>query len=314
MTFHRPMIYSHDLDGLNLNQMAALDALLAERNVRRAAERFGITQSAMSHTLRTLRDTLDDALLVRTGNAMVLTPRAEAIRIPLHRALADLRAAVQARPRFDPADSTRRFSIACSDAVAVTLIPALARRLSRQAPGVELELRADPRERIPELLESGELDVLISPARPRAPSMKTRRLYTGGWKVVCRRRHPRVADTLDLDLYCALPHAMVGLGGGAGLVDRHLERLGRTRHVSLVIPYFVAASAILERTDHLITLPDGLADQLVRSRRLRAFPLPLRLPMTRIHVTWHERFDQDPGAEWLRDQLVAARDDLADPA
>src|SRR6187402_689251 len=102
--------------------MNALDALLQERNVRRAAERCGVTQSAMSHALR------------------------------------QLRAAVQARPGFDAQTSTRRFSIACSDAVAVTLIPELARDLWRAAPGVGLELRPSGVERIPELLETGELD------------------------------------------------------------------------------------------------------------------------------------------------------------
>lgn len=296
---------------LNLNQMGALDALLTECNVRRAAQRVGVTQSAMSHALRQLREALGDPLLVRSGNRMIPTPRAEAIRIPLHHALVDLHAAVATRPRFEPETSQRRFTIACSDAVAVTLIPALARRLARAAPHVALELR-DPPDGVAELLESGELDLLISPIRPRAPGMKARALYTSGWTVVCKRRHPHLDRPLDLDLYCELPHAIVGRGRGPGVVDDALGKLGRSRRITLVIPYFMATSAILERTEHLITLPEGLARQLVRGRRLEPHDCPVRLPTGRVHAIWHERFDQEPGARWLREQLIIARDQIAD--
>ncbi|MBW2719725.1 MAG: LysR family transcriptional regulator, partial [Deltaproteobacteria bacterium] len=44
------------LTGLNLNLLVALDALLSERNVTRAARRVGITQPAMSQTLARLRE------------------------------------------------------------------------------------------------------------------------------------------------------------------------------------------------------------------------------------------------------------------
>jgi DNA-binding transcriptional LysR family regulator len=297
------------LDPLPLQQMTALDALLQERNVRRAAERLGVTQSAMSHALRQLREALGDPLLLRSGNAMLLTPRAEAIRAPLHHALAQVRAAIEARPGFDAETSARRFSIACSDAVAVTLIPELARDLWRAAPGVGLDLRASAAERVPELLESGELDLLVAPVRPGAPGLKAQALYRSGWRVVCNRTLARAGAPLDLDRYCALPHAIIGTHGGSGVVgvvDEALARLGRTRRVTLAIPYFMAASAIIEETDHLITLPDGLAEQIVRGRRLARFEPPLRLPTAHVFAVWHERFDREPGARWLREHLLAA--------
>jgi DNA-binding transcriptional LysR family regulator len=298
------------MDLLPLHQMAALDALLQERNVRRAAERCGVTQSAMSHALRQLREALGDPLLLRSGNAMLLTPRAEAIRTPLHHALSQVRAAVQARPGFDAQTSTRRFSIACSDAVAVTLIPELAHDLWRAAPGVGLELRPAAAERIPELLEAGELDLLVGPVRPGAPGLKAQALYRTDWRVVCNRTLARDGAPLDLDRYCALPHAIIGSHHGPSVIDEALAKLGRTRRVTLAIPYFMAASAILEQTDHVLTLPDGLAAQLVRGRRLVRFEPPLRLPTGRVFAVWHERFDHEPGARWLRERLLAAAREL----
>jgi DNA-binding transcriptional LysR family regulator len=298
------------MDALPLHQMTALDALLQERNVRRAADHCGVTQSAMSHALRQLREALGDPLLVRSGNAMLLTPRAEAIRAPLHHALAQVRAAVQARPGFDAQTSTRRFSIACSDAVAVTLIPAFARELWRAAPGVELDLRSSGVERIPEQLEAGALDLFVSPVRPTAPGLKAQALYRSDWRVVCNRTVARDGVPLNVDRYCALPHAVIGTHHGSGVIDEALAKLGRTRRITLAIPYFMAASAILEQTDHLITLPDGLADQLVRGRRLVGWKPPLRLPTTSVFAVWHERFDHEPGARWLREHLLAAAREL----
>jgi DNA-binding transcriptional LysR family regulator len=280
--------------------------------VRRAAERCGVTQSAMSHALRQLREALGDPLLLRSGNAMLLTPRAEAIRAPLHHALAAVRAAVEARPGFDAETSARRFSVACSDAVAVTLVPALARDLWRAAPGVGLELRPGGAERVAELLESGELDLFVGPVRPAGAGLKAQALYRAGWRVVCNRTVARGA--LDLDRYCALPHAIIGSHRGPGVIDEALAKLGRTRRVTLAIPYFMAASAIVEQTDHLVTLPDGLAEQLVRGRRLARLPPPLRMPTAPVFAVWHERFDREPGALWLRARIVAAARKLAAPA
>ena len=129
--------------------------------------------------------------------------------------------------------------------------------------------------------------------------------------MVCNRTLARDGAPLTVDRYCALPHAIIGTQHGPGVVDEALTRLGRTRRVTLSIPYFMAASAILEQTDHLITLPDGLAAQLVRGRRLASFEPPLRLPTARVFAIWHERFDHEPGARWLRERLLAAARDLA---
>ena len=98
------------LTNLNLNLLVALDALLSERNVTHAARRVGITQPAMSQTLARLRELFADPLLVRRGRSMVLTPRAEAMLVPLSDALLSVERAVQLGMGFDVATSTRIFS------------------------------------------------------------------------------------------------------------------------------------------------------------------------------------------------------------
>ena len=88
------MIYIHlmNLNSLDLNLLVALDALLKEANVSRAAMRIGLSQPAASHALQRLRDLIGDPLLVRTGARMELTPRAQALRAPLAQTLDQARA------------------------------------------------------------------------------------------------------------------------------------------------------------------------------------------------------------------------------
>lgn len=291
---------------LNLNLMATLDVLLEERNLGRAARRRGVTQSAMSHALRQLRSMFDDPLLVRSGNVMTLTPRAEAMRAPLRRALEQLEQAIAVEPGFAPARSDRRFRISCSDAVAITLMPDLFRSCARAAPGVRLEIVSPSDEDVRDRLESGRVDVFITPARPDEPGLEARSLYATRFVVLARRRHPRVGETLDLEAYCELPHVIVGTGRGETVVDRALRSLGRRRHIAMTIPYFLAAPAVVEGGDALLTLPDGPARYFARSRRLQLVEPPLKLPSGRVHAVWHERHAQDPGHCWLRERLVEA--------
>lgn len=124
------------LGAMNLNLLAALDAPLAEGSVTRAAARMGVTQSAMSHSLRQLREVLGDPLLVRGPAGMTPTPRAEALREPVRRGLLELSRALSGG-EFDPAAARRTFTVSCGDFFAVLLLPALLEVLRREAPGVE---------------------------------------------------------------------------------------------------------------------------------------------------------------------------------
>jgi DNA-binding transcriptional LysR family regulator len=119
---------------LNLNDLVALDALLTEGHITRAAARSGISQSAMSHTLGRLRDVLGDPLLVRGRGGMVLTPRATRLAGVVRRSLAELEEALFDEPAFDPATSTRTFTIACVDVIAAPLLIPLTAVMERTAP------------------------------------------------------------------------------------------------------------------------------------------------------------------------------------
>ena len=135
-----------NLASLDLNLLVALDALVSEAHVGRAAVRVGLSQPAMSHALARLRDLMGDALLVRVGAGMQLTRRAQGLRAFLAQALDAVRSLFVAE-RFDPATSRRRFVPMTPDLVTDLLMPPLLVRLGREAPAVRLDVtpfRAPP--------------------------------------------------------------------------------------------------------------------------------------------------------------------------
>jgi DNA-binding transcriptional LysR family regulator len=289
---------------VNVNLLIALDVLLEERNLRRAASRQRVTQSAMSHTLRQLRDAIGDPLLVRSGNQMVLTARAEAIRGPLRRALSDLSRAIAIEPTFSPTESDRCFRVVASDASAVTLMPRIAELCATVAPRIKLHVALyDASARA---LECGEADLLIGPSLPEAPGLQSRFLYSAGFVVLCRAGHPRVAGGIDLDTYCELPHVVVGRRDTPGVVDVALEALGRRRHIAVKVPYFFAAPAFVENTDYLLTLPTVPAHYFAAKGTVQCVQAPIRLPTVRVQAFWHERVDDDPGHQWFRSLIATA--------
>ncbi|MEZ4298625.1 MAG: LysR family transcriptional regulator [Polyangiaceae bacterium] len=294
------------LRDLNLNLLVVLDALLETRSVRRSAERLGVTQSALSHSLRQLRELLADPLFVRSGNQILPTPRAAAMAAPLHQALSALRLVVEGGGGFSPERSTRRFVLATSDAVAVSLLPSLVADLRQRAPQSELSVVPIDAGRIDAQLAAGDVDLAIGPGREHTGTL-VEALYPADFAVLSRRGHPEIGARLDLDTYCRLPHAMIAITGqGAGPVDDALAKLGRSRRVVVRIAYFLAAPPVVAQSDLLLTLPRMTAEHFAAQAPLSLHAPPLPLPEGKVSMIWHERFKADPGLAWLREQVRRA--------
>eukprot|EP01032_Pedospumella_encystans_P002604 gene2604-3065_t len=67
---------------LDESLLRSLHVLLSEASVSQAAAKLGVAQSALSRHLKVLRQLTGDELLVRVGNRMVLTERAQALAAP----------------------------------------------------------------------------------------------------------------------------------------------------------------------------------------------------------------------------------------
>lgn len=295
-----------DLAGINLNLLVALDALLTEVNVTRAAARLGITQSAMSHALRQLREVFDDALLTRGRSGMVLTPRAQQLTVPIRRGLLELQRALRNEPAFDPRTSSRHFTLAMGDYFAAMLLPPLLELLGREAPRVDLDVRPVDFRRTAELLESGGLDLAIG-VSVDAPSLRQQKLFTEDFACLVREGHPDVKRKLTLETYLRLPHALMSpRGEGHGIVDTVLGKMGHSRRIALRIPYFVTAPLIIARSDLVLTAPRRMAERFAKAWQLQVLKPPIALSTFSVVQVWHERYEDDPAHRWLRSAVARA--------
>lgn len=295
-------------NGVDLNLLITLDALLAERSVTRAARRLGLGQPAVSHALARLRALLADPLLVRSGRTMIPTPRAEALREPLTRVLADVTRLVRQEASFDPSETTRRFTVICHDLLA-TALPRVVARLRTEAPGARLELVARSRDDADALLD-GRADLFLGPVPSVGPGLRTRGLGALHFGVVARRDHPALADGRPLSLgdWIAYPHVVVRSGGSS--VGRALAHEGVTRVVGLVVPSFLAALVVVAETDLFFAAPQELLQPAAMRLGLTVLAPPVPIPAMPVAAVWHERFDADPGHRFLRtrvsDEILAS--------
>lgn len=298
-------------ESVNLNLMVALDALLSECNVTRAARRVGVAQSTMSYSLARLRDLFDDQLLVRRGGALTLTPFAEQIAGRVHAGLSELKHVLSARERFEPGRSRRRFRIAVRDGFQVVALAPLLELMQAQAPHAELVVRPLVEGSF-EALAQGRLDAVIGSVNER-PGTKVgvRELMEVGYLCIVRRGHPLVGRHLGLRSFCELPHALVADDEDPGLVDRLLAPMGRRRRVALRVPEYAGLGHVVASTEMLATVPDLIGRRFEAVMPITAHRPPIALPSSRMCLYYHARQESEAGSRWLRDQIVRVAQKLS---
>lgn len=292
----------------DLGLMQALDVLLEESNVTKAASRLAISQPALSAQLRKLRTLFDDPLLVpaSTGRGMVATPRALAVKGALRAALRQLDEIVEQASAFDPAQSRRVFRIVANDNAAMMVGAALVAKIQALgAANIQIAFLHPTSRPVTERLEQGEADLALGSDRWADESLIRRPLLNDRFKVAQRLGHPRGREALDLDGYCRYDHVIVSSEGGGfvSAIDRLLETQGRRRKVAVSVQTYALAPAILKGSDLLCTLPSRFLE--FYADQFGIFELPFEMPSFALSAFWHPRMQEDPPHVWLREQLVA---------
>ena len=300
-----------NLAGLDLNLLPALDALLRRRNVTRAAGDVGLSQPAMSRALGRLRELQEDPLLVRTPRGYSLTPKAERLRPQLAAALAALRDVLQSNA-FDPGVERRTLRLAASDVQTVLLVPELMARLAEQAPGVDVRIEGYGPD-LPVRLVDGSTDLAFAlTTTPLPPGVVSDIVCTDRLALVMRVGHPDAQRAWTLADYGRQSHVGVSLlGDGQSDLDALLAAAGVTRRMALVTPHFMAALAVVARTDMVTTLSAALAQRFAP-----AFGLVLReppIPEARLVTTLVSSAPRasDPFLTWVRKLAREVGDGLA---
>lgn len=287
-----------DLDGRLLRLLVAV---VEERSITRAAERLGVTQSAVSHLLERLRSIVADPLVVKAGRGVVPTARAEALAARARSLLDDLRAFATA-DGFDPATLTATFTLAANELQCDLLLPPLLRRLRALAPGVSLRVVPSG---VPgaDLLRHDACQLLVTPRPPDTGELLQRRLFSDRYRVFFDERARNAPR--DLDEYLAADHVTVVHEPGRRLdVDRILgDELRLQRRFVATVPVFSGVPPLLRGGPLLATLPGLLQRELLRGLSSAEAPVPL--PEMPMFMVWHARRQSDPVHLWLREQLLA---------
>lgn len=289
---------------LDFALLRVLYALLETGGPTAAAGRLGVSQPVVSRALARLRVLLDDPLLVRKLGGMVLTPRAEALREPLARWLADGQALM--RPsQVRPATLRRTFRIASTDYGVISVIRPTLARIATLAPAVGLLVSPLSLDAQRELNE-GQLDLIVTGFAPDLSAVHARRLFSESHLCLVRRGHP-VLDRrpLSFEAFLEWPHiAVTVLGQEAdGFDDR--QREARRDKVILWTPDFSLSPILVRDTDAIVTLPSRAARQFAADHDLALFDPPGEKRPFDYWLVWHERSQRDPATQWLIDQLVA---------
>jgi DNA-binding transcriptional LysR family regulator len=293
-----------NISSVNLNLLVAFMALFEELSVTGAARRAGVTQPAMSNTLAQLRALFGDTLFLRHRTGLTATARAKELAEPIRQGLALLQSALMGAS-FEPATSQRRFVLAASDYVELVLLPALLRRLVKEAPHVRLQLRPWGLHEVPPELARGEVDLMLGFYDKLPPHHCEQKLFEDEYVCVVRKRHPKVKDRLTLTRYLELSHVLVSARSDSpGSVDRALAALGKTRTIGARVSHFLTVPVLISQTDFVAALDRRVAEVFATPLALKLFPPPLELPKGTIGQVWHEQQHTDPAQRWLR-QVVA---------
>lgn len=290
-----------NIGSVNLNLLVALDALLEERSVTRAARRAGVSQPAMSNSLAQLRSLFGDPLFSRRAHGLEPTARALALAEPIRQGLRLFGDALTP-PSFDATTAERRFVIEASDYVEFVLMPPLMRALAREAPRVNVEVRPWGRHEVPGSLARGEADLMIGFYDQVPPHHRHCLLFDEEYVCIVRKGHPQVGKRLTLARYLKLEHVLVSQRADTlGSVDRALAAQGKRRRVAARVSHFLMVPMLVARTNLVAALSRRVVTPLAAPLELRLLPPPLPLPRGRIGQVWHEQLEADPGQRWFRE-------------
>jgi LysR family transcriptional regulator, nod-box dependent transcriptional activator len=295
---------------LDLNLLVALDALLSERSISRAAAKVHLTQSAMSNALGRLRNYFGDALLVQVGRTMEPTPRALELANPVRETLLRVSATVTRRPTFHPQHSSRLFRLLVSDYTLMALMPEVIRRAHMEAPGIRFEMCPFTENPL-RALEHTEVDLLIVPKEYCSSEHPSVTLADETFCCVMWEGSALAAEPLTAERYLSAGHLVVLPGQGqASLEEWFFRRLGVARRIEMTTFSFTASAYLLRGTERIATIHRRLADQAAKSEPIVIRDVPLAMPKMEQTIQWHSLRSTDPGLHWLRNLLKSTVDTL----
>lgn len=292
-----------NLTRMDLNLLVALDALLAEANVTRAAERTSVGQSAMSASLARLRLIFGDPILIRQGQWMVCTPFAEALKAPVRAAVTSVETVFNRRPAFDHRTDSATFRIMATDYVIIVLRPMLS-LLETIAPNIHIVVK--PFEQTyATALRRGDVDLVVMPAEllDGDEEFESEELFSDRYVLVLDKAHG-LHGSVKMEALLALKFVAYHSGAINPILDVDLERQGVRLTVAVTTGAFVVAPFLVSGTTLGTITLERLATQLAEPAGLRILELPLKIRTIHQRSLWNSSHNADLAHTWLRETIA----------
>lgn len=300
-----------NLRSLDLNLLLVFDAIYAERSISKAAQRLNLSQPAVSNALARLRDRLGDPLFERSSQGMTPTPRAKALKEPIHQALDLLEQGLRNDSTFDYASSVREFVIAVEDYGETVILPRLVDWAAAAAPNIRITIRAESSASLKEAMRDGSVDLALDYFTVPTEGYVNKRVMTETLVTLARKEHPHISDRLNLETYLEQRHVVISPRGRVTpMIDLALSKRNLQRKIALVVPHFLSMPTMVRSSNMICTLPRRMAYHFADAFGLNVHAVPVRTPAFPVYLIWHESFDGDPGHQWLRNHLIALCESL----
>lgn len=295
-----------DLRKIDLRLLYTLEAIHRTGSLTAAGDALGLSQPALSHQLRRLREMFDDPLFLRSPEGMHATPRAEDLVRSILRIQSTVKAELGSIGHFDPATVEREFNLCMTDVGEMVMLPKLLGKVRAQAPGVRIRTVAAAPRNMSDALTTGEADLALGPfPELTGAAIKCQKLFDRGFLCLLAEDHPRVGETLDLETYLREPHMFIATSGRIEeTFEKFLLSRNLTRNIVLRVPHMLSVPTVIRESDLLATVPQSVALLFRNYSGIRAMELPFddttELPRTSVSQFWSARFDRDPANMWLR--------------
>ena len=307
-----------DIRKLDMTLLLVFQEVMRHRKLTAVAERLGLTQSSISHSLRRLRDVFGDELFLRRSNGVEPTARARELEPIVRGVIETLRGAIKSDEPFAPENVRGVLRISMADHYCALLGAPLLRTIGQSAPNLQLSIRPLVRRAALGALAGNDIDLALGLFWKLPKGLRGQTLFEESYRVVARKGHPLIKKKMDLKTFLAAEHVLVSLGGDLeGVADAALAKLGKQRKLVAAMPFFLPAMATVARTDLIATIPSRHAAAFAETFRLNVFASPVTLSNYTAAIVWHERNDNNALIRWMTSQIanvLASRECGGDPA
>lgn len=293
------------ISAIDLNLLGIASALYRHRNVSKAAQELGLSQSAVSHALARLRDQFGDPMFVRTSKGVAPTEFARTIQTELLDVVHKSELLLNRKKAFDPKEARGRITLATTDYFEAVVFPKLQPILAREAPGLQISVRPTVGELPKRDLEEGKIDLAVAGFYSDLPEgFYKGKLFKDSFGAATRKNHSTIRTRLTVDDYFAAQHALITLQGD--FRDSMMTQVGKkklTREIVYGTYSFTGIAWVLEKSDLVLTAPSLLLKQYQRFFPIQIWPCPVDLDPIEMQMIWHAQTHDDPLRAWFREKL-----------